>query len=271
MKTTKQIFDIRNRFILCICMVAFVSLCATVYTVISSYDTKSKSLSTDNFSNFYTVADNKIQKFDRDGKYLVNYSEVKYGKIGMLDVSNPMKLTVYYPDFMVAVTLDRFLSPLTMYNFFDLGYQNISAAGSSSDGRLWFYDNLNFTLKKIDETGKVYREGQPLNVLIEEVINPNFIIERNNNVYVNDPKIGILVFDIFGSYNKTIPLKGLRKFQVYQDQIVYFEEGKLKSYNTFSFESKMITLPDTSDVIQAVIEKERIVLLKKEQVVFYKF
>jgi hypothetical protein len=33
----------------------------------------------------------------------------------------------------------------------------------------------------------------------------------------------------------------------------------------------MITLPDTSDVIQAVIEKERIVLLKKEQVVFYKF
>jgi hypothetical protein len=182
-----------------------------------------------------------------------------------------MKLTVYYPDFMVAVTLDRFLSPLTMYNFFDLGYQNISAAGSSSDGRLWFYDNLNFTLKKIDETGKVYREGQPLNVLIEEVINPNFIIERNNNVYVNDPKIGILVFDIFGSYNKTIPLKGLRKFQVYQDQIVYFDEGKLKSYNTFSFESKMITLPDTSDVIQAVIEKERIVLLKKEKVEFYKY
>jgi hypothetical protein len=33
----------------------------------------------------------------------------------------------------------------------------------------------------------------------------------------------------------------------------------------------MITLPDTSDVMQAVIEKERIVLLKKEKVEFYKY
>src|SRR5690349_5056852 len=121
------------------------ALCsAASFSLISSYETKTSVITVDSFSNFYTFADNKLLKFSPDGAFLYPYEERRYGKIGMVDVTNPMKIVVFYPDFMTAVTLDKYLSPLTTYNFFELGYQNISAVGSSIDAQLWFYDNTDF-------------------------------------------------------------------------------------------------------------------------------
>lgn len=244
---------------------------APAFTFIGSYDTKAGFVAVDNFSNFYTTENNRLSKFSPDGKFLYPYEELRYGKIGMVDVNNPLKILVYYPDFSTVITLDRFLSPLNTYNFFELGYQNITAVGSSIDGRIWFYDNLEFKLKKIDENGKVYRESQPLNVVLEETPTPNFLCERDGKVYMNDPQIGILVFDIFGSYAKTIPLKGLNKFQVLQEQIVYFDNYRLSSYNPTTFENKSIALPDTNEIVQAVLEKDRLAILKKDRLDFYRY
>lgn len=251
-------------------LAGIVCLSAT-YVLINSYNTRAQALVTDNFGNFYTVAANRILKFSREGKYLYPYEEFRYGKIGTVDVTNPMKILVYYPDFLTVVTLDRFLSPLTTYNFFELGYQNVTAVASSVDGRIWYYDNVDFKLKKIDETGKVFRESQPLNVVLEKAPNPHFMVEKDNQLYMNDSTMGILVFDFFGSYGKTLPLKGLRKFQVLQGQIIYGEGNNLKSYNPATFEWKEIALPDTSGVVQAAIENERIGILKNDRVDFYRY
>lgn len=246
-------------------------LACYAFTFTGSYNTKANFLAADNFGSFYSAANNRVLKFSSEGKYLFPYEEFKYGKIGMIDVTNPMKILVYYPDFQTVITLDKFLSPLSTYKFFDLGYQNVAAVGSSTDGKLWFYDNVDFKLKKIDETGKIFRESQPLNLLIEETPSPNFILERDNAVYINDPLIGILVFDFFGGYKKTIPLKGLKRFQVLQQQIVYFEENELKSYNTVTFDSKSLLLPDTTSVAHAVLQNERVALLKSDRIDFYKY
>ena len=241
------------------------------FTFIGTYETKANLIAIDNFSNFYTADDNRVFKFSPDGTYLYPYEEFKYGKIGLLDVSNPMKVLVFCPDFMTVIVLDKFLSPLTTYNFFDLGYQNISAVASSNDGLLWFYDNTDFKLKKIDETSTVIKQSQPLNSVLNAVPNPNFMIEKDNVVYLNDPEIGILVFDIFGNYNKTVPIKGLKKFQVFQDQIIYFENNKLNAFNLVSLDLKSIQLPDSTDVIMAAIQKNRMAVLKKNKVDFYRY
>ncbi len=248
-------------------------LCSLVspFSLLNSHETKAIFLAVDNFSSFYSASNNSVLKFSNEGKFLYRYEEFNYGKIGMIDVSNPMKMLVFYPDFMTVVTLDKFLSPLTTYNFFQLGYQNISAVASSTDGRIWFYDNTDFKLKKIDEAGKVFLESQPLNVLLEQAPNPNFMLERDSKVYMNDTAIGILVFDIFGSYEKTIPLKGLKKFQILQDQIVYFDNHQLNSYSSLTLDLKSLALPDSSDVSLAVLEKERLAVLKKDKINFYRY
>lgn len=241
------------------------------YALIDTYAIKANSVSVDNFGNFYVTGDNQIIKFDRDGKYQVKFEEVKNGKIGSVDVTNPFKLIVYYPDFMKAIVLDKFLTEIASYNFFDLGYTNVTAVGSSADGYLWFYDATDYTLKKIDVTGNVQLQSQPINQLINKIINPNFIIEKNGQVFVNDTATGILVFDNFGAYYKTIPIHGLQKFHILQEQIVYYQDNKLRSYNPVTFDAKMISLPDTVGVMQAVIDKQRIAILKNDRIDFYKY
>jgi hypothetical protein len=242
------------------------------YLFIDSFQVKANSVSVDNFGNFYVVSDNQILKFDNDGAFQVRFEEVKNGKIGSIDVTNPFKLIVYYPDFMKAIVLDKFLTFLVAYDFFSLGYTDVTAVGSSGDGYLWFYDATDFRLKKIDATGNVQLQSQPVNQLIDRVITPNFILEKNGQVFVNDTATGILVFDNFGAYYKTIPIRGLQKFHILQEQIIYYQDDKLKSYNPITFDAKMISLPDTTGgILQAVIEKARIGILKKDRIDFYRY
>jgi hypothetical protein len=262
----------RRFTIIAFCAWAVVCLCFTSsYSLLNTFEGKANLITIDNFGNFYSAGGNKVLKFSPDGKYLYPYEEFKYGKVGMVDVNNPMKILVFFPDFSTVVTLDKFLSPLTTYNFFALGYQNISAVASSTDGKLWFYDNIDFKLKKIDETGKVFLESQPLNLLLEETPNPNYITERENKVYINDPEMGVLVFDVFGSYSKTIPIKGLQKFQVLQDQVISFDNYRMNAYNMTTLELKTLQLPDSVGIVMAAIGKDRIGILKKERIDFYRY
>jgi hypothetical protein len=242
------------------------------FSLLSTYKTSADILTVDNFSNFYSASDYKLFKFSRDGDFLYPYEQYSYGKIGMVDVTDPLKILVFYPDFMTVITLDKFLSPLTTYNFFNLGYQNVSAVASSADGRLWFFDNTDMTLKKIDESGTVYQQSQPLNVILGTVPNPNFMLEKDNVLYMNDPEQGILVFDLYGSYNKTIPLRGLRKFQVFQDQVIYLENNRLSTYNFTTLDTKSIAIPDTSGgIIMTAIQKDRMGVLKNDRIDFYRY
>ena len=106
---------------------------------------------------------------------------------------------------------------------------------------------------------------------MDAVPNPDFMVEKDNAVYLNDPSIGIMVFDIFGNYSKTVPIKGLKKFQVFQDQIVYFENNRLNAYGLISLDLKSIQLPDSADVLMAAIQKNRMAVLKRDKVDFYRY
>lgn len=243
----------------------------TSFRLIEEYNSRAKEIVTDQFVNFYSIENKRIEKLDKNGKFLCRYEEMKMGNISTVDVTNPMKITVYYPDYLIAVTLDRFLSPLTTYRFLDLGFYNVSAVASASDGRLWFYDLNDFKLKKIDESGNVYRQSQQLNLILEESINPQFILEKNNYVFVADSAQGIYQFDIFGGYIQKIPLKRISKFQYFQERFLYLKNDHMQSYEPKYLEEKAMQLPDSLSVISAVIEKERIATLQNGKLKIYQW
>src|SRR4051812_47061664 len=102
---------------LCVFSIAFI--CAnTSFSLINTYETKASQIAIDNFGNFYSASNNSVLKFSPEGNFLYRYEEFRYGKIGMIDVTNPLKMMVFYPDFMTVVLVDKFLSPLTTYKFF---------------------------------------------------------------------------------------------------------------------------------------------------------
>lgn len=240
------------------------------FELIATHTTDAYISAIDKFGNGYVAGRNKLQKFSPDGKLLYPYEEFRYGAIGSIDVTNPLKIVVFFPDVMKAVMLDKFLSPLSTYDFLQLGYPTVSAVCGSTDGRIWYFDNVSRSLKKIDETGKVLREGQPMNTQLAKTPLPNFMLEYDNVVFMNDSSQGIFVFDVFGSYKKTIPVKGLGKFQAVAQTIIYSNAENLYAFDMVTLATKTLALPENnSPIIQAAIGKDLLILLKAQKAEFY--
>ncbi len=211
---------------------------------------KIKNFTTDNLGNIYTFTlDNQVVKYSPEGVEQFRYPNRTLGDASLLDATNPFHLLLFFPEYQTVLTLDRTLSVTGQFNLFQLGFQGAKAVGTSSDGMLWVYDETSFLLKKIDAGGTVIAKSGDLSLAIGQALHPVFLVEREQTVFLNDPEVGVLVFDAFGQYRKTIPLLGLNQFQVLDDQLVYFREGQLWSFHLAALLERSFSL--TTDLTQA--------------------
>ncbi len=206
---------------------------------------KGNYFTTDNLGSCYLVDKNEITKYDGNGAVFNKFSIKAFGTIESVDATNPMKIIVFYKDFSKLIYLDNTLSlngnPIDLEDY-DLTQAKIICA-SHSDG-IWFFDQQKFALVRLDRNLAISQNTSNLNQLLGIEINPNFLCEYNNSVYLNNPSTGILVFDIFGTYMKTIPLLHLPKFQVSNETILFTLDNKAFSYNLKTTEQSEIKLSD---------------------------
>lgn len=228
-------------------------------------------IQTDHFGNLYVVKDFRITLFDQNGKQLFVFEDYSNGKISQIDVTDPMKIIVYYKDFMVVRLLDKTLSELSFFNLTNIGFDLVETIAHTRDRKFWIYNQSDFKLKKIDNTGKIFNESELFNILFDEAVTPVKIIEFEGLVYLNDPKNGIYVFDQFGTYMRKIPVKDARIFQLIQDKLIYFDGKMLSSYDLrFSTEEEM-AVPIKDGLLGASIQKNRLFLHTKNKVSIYSF
>ena len=66
----------------------------------------------DNFDNIYLLnSSDQLKKIAANGDSVGVFNNVRrYGKVAQIDVSNPMRVLLYYKDFSTVVVLDRLLS-----------------------------------------------------------------------------------------------------------------------------------------------------------------
>jgi hypothetical protein len=187
----------------------------------------------DNLGNiYYTTSDFSFFKKDIVNKRTSEYSTKKNARIGSFDVSNPMRVIIFYPDFFTVKFLDYTLAEISSFNIRESHPDwNIRLVCSSNNNGLWLYDDIQRKLYKAGDNFKTLQESPDLFQLLGENISPNFMIESGDELFLNDPKKGILVFDLFGGYKKTIAIKGLKDFRLIGENIIYFKEGALDSYN----------------------------------------
>ena len=199
---------------------------------------------TDQLRQVYLVTpSNALLKLDPALNELFQYTNNRLGELRLIDVSNPFSVLLYYPDYNEVITLDRTLNERGRLNLLEQGLVQVQAIGLSSDNQVWVYDELNNQLKKLSTTGEVTLASDDLSLLLGMNISPNFLTARNRRVYLNDPQIGVLVFDIFGQYLKTIDLKGLSDFQIIDDRLLYTREGRLESFQLRSLLFSTVALP----------------------------
>ena len=122
----------------------------------------------DNLDNIYVLnSRNQVKKYTANGDSVAIYNDIrKFGRATLIDVSNPLKVLLYYRDFATVVMLDRFLNAV---NTVDIRKQNIFQAkviAQSYDNKIWVYDELESKLKKIDEDGKLLQETPDFRLLL---------------------------------------------------------------------------------------------------------
>jgi len=252
-------------------LLGFFQVSAQNYQPVKSILLSNAGITTDYLGNLYTISEFRITKYDVNGKLLYLFEDYKNGKIWNIDVIDPMKILVYYGDFMKVKVLDVTLSEIASYSLIDLGYYSISALAHSRDDDFWVFDYANFSLKKVNENGEAIYKSEKFNLLFNESVQAKQIIDYENNVYLLDPINGIYVFDRFATYKKRIPILGIEKMQIIQDVIVYFQDGVLRSYNTKDFREEEMVLPEGVEATYCEIQKDRLYILEKDRVSIYTF
>lgn len=170
----------------------------------------------DNLDNIYILnSRNQIRKYDVKGDSVAIFNDVKkFGKATLIDVSNPLKVLLYYKDYGIAVFLDRVLN---VVNTIDLRKQNVfqaKAIGQSYDNQVWVYDEFDSKLKKIGENGDLLLETPDFRQLLGQAPSPHKIFDENKYVYLYDSLKGVYVFDYYGALKNTIQIIKWQNFKI---------------------------------------------------------
>jgi hypothetical protein len=172
-------------------------------------------------------------------------------------VTNPLKIQVFYKDFQQILFLDNQLSESnSSISLEKLGYEQCGLTCTSANNSFWIYNKQNNELIRLNNDLEPFIKTGNLKRILEIDISPNFMREHNGYLYLNCPKEGILVFDIFGTYYKTIPIKNLTEFIIQNSNIIYYKKGVLYEYQTQTFTSNEKIFND-SNLVNVIYQNSK--------------
>jgi len=155
---------------------------------------------------YYIDSKNTLNKYEPKINRTTKYADLKNGKISSIDVTNPLRVVVFYEDQAIVKFLDINLTEINSFqirNNYVEGW--ISLVASSNNNGLWMYDNINRKLIKLGEQLNTQFSTGDLYLVLSKKISPNAIVEFSDELFLCDSTNGIFVFDLFGGYKKSIP------------------------------------------------------------------
>jgi hypothetical protein len=230
-------------------------------------------ITSDDLGNIYAVHwNNTLARYNSKGDSTGFYRSSLNGNIGSIDVTNPLRILLYYPSFNRVALLDRQLALKGEIDLRKLSIFSATAVATASDGNLWVYDPISARLLKLDETGTEISAGIDLRQQLSFVPKAGFLIERDRRVYLCDTSQGILVFDQFATYITTLPFKGIKKLQAFDHQLVFADGDVLHNYNMQTAAEKTILLPGgRNNIIDVSLSQRLLTILYERRLVIYEW
>ena len=200
----------------------------------------------DALGSLYLLGKNdQLKKIDANGDSVAIFNAVRrYGQLYSIDVTNPLKILLYYRDFGTVLTLDRFLS---VRNTLDLRRQNIfqaKAVGLAYDNNIWVFDEQDGKLKRIGEDGKLILQTNDLRLVFDTLPSPDFITDQDGLVYLYDTTRGAYLFDYYGALKTRIPFTGWHDFMVATKTMYGRKENEMLKYEAGTLDLKHVKIPE---------------------------
>jgi hypothetical protein len=243
---------------------------AQEYQFIAKIDTAAKIVNLDNLGNLFVVTPkNEVLKFNPQGKFLWNYTNKTFGEVSQIDVTDPLRVILYYEGYQQIVVLNNNLSELCKFTFNQNPNQQITLVASANNNGFWVYDQLNRELRKLTnyfiddlKSGNIYqRNGFDMQA--------NFMLTDDQYIYINDAKEGVRIFDRFGNFFKTAVVYPKNNFEVNDNEIYFMKDSALMKYNINTYQLSKIDLPIKESFIDATLRFSRLVILRETDITLW--
>ncbi len=212
---------------------------------VNSFPGNYTTFSIDNMGNIYLLnTSNQFIKRNANGDSVSVFNDIKrYGIVSTMDVSNPLKIVLYYKGFATIVFLDGMLNIKNKIDLRKKGILSATATGLSYDGKIWLYDDMDNALKKLDDGGNTVLQTADFRQLFGKALTPVKIFDQNQYVYLYDSLQGIYVFDYYGAYKNRINITQWDHLYFASQYIFGVYQGQLHRYNIHTLKEDTWKLP----------------------------
>lgn len=225
----------------------------------------------DELKNIYVIRGNVFIKYNENFEKLNEYARFSAGAITSADVSNSMRLLLYYSHFNQVVFLDNKLSelrsPLLMD---DIGLTETSGACVSASGGFWTFDAYHQKLVYIDEHFQKKHESLSMDKFVHYSNPPDGMMEQSNRVFLHFKDAGLLVFNQFGNFVKKIPVLSANDFQVSPPFLYYATEKSLKQFHMVTMEENTIFSGKKININNFDLIKNQLYIFDKNRAMIFK-
>lgn len=218
----------------------------------------------DQLGNIYTItANNQLRKYSAKGDSVGVFNDVvRYGRLTTIDVSNPLRILLFYRDFGSIVLLDRMLKPIDAIDLRKRSMLQVTSAAVSYDNHCWIYDEQEARLRKIDAQAGILLESPDLRMIIDEPPVPAFMVDQESVVTLYDPAKGFFQFDLYAAYRRMIPAQDWSNIRCYGNMVEGLKSGEIHRLNLLTGKILRYKIQESiSDIRQLVLHPSGIYLL----------
>lgn len=185
----------------------------------------------------------QLKKYTAEGDSVAVFNQMRRnGVLSHIDVSNPLKVLLYYKNFNTVVLLDRLLNVTVSLDLRKLGIYQVSAMGTSYDNNIWLYDEMNAELIKVDEAGNKMTSTYSLVDIISDLPKPTQLFDQQRIVYLYDPEKGVYQFDYFGGYKGLLKIQNWKDIFVWNDIFYGRKENEIMKYHLQTHEEESMPI-----------------------------
>lgn len=244
----------------------FITVLFLICSLLLTAQEKHQGIELDHLGHIYSIDGNELKKYTAEGKIITNYTDALLGEITSVDVSNPLRLLLFYKESNLILYLDQNLSPIAdpidLYAFSD---NETHLCCHTTTGGFWIYnpeDNQTFNISK---QGEIRNKSLLLGSYFKNNL-PSKMIEYHEALYFLIPSQGILILNKFGQFKQQVLLYGITNF-CFNNQTLFYQKGKTWfKYNPLLQTDSLIFEQKGTNDCQSKIRADQIYIFCKDQI-----
>jgi hypothetical protein len=241
------------------------------FTPLRTIDSKASQVTIDKLGNIYTLEGSRLTCLDSTGKLKATFSNFSDGVYTSVDVNDPLKILLYSREFSRIRFLDQNLAQKSgEVDLSAQGYPNVLLACTSYESGFWIYDATGMQVVRFNSRGEQEQTSGNIAALAGFAPVPVFMTECDNMLYIADTAKGILIFDRYGAYLKTLPIYRVQNIHFFAGSIYVSNPDGIVQYNTGDPTTVGYAFPE-KPAVDACLENGRLYLLNGTQLKIYKF